>query len=129
MKGELFHFVSYIVQLNAGQLSQLLVNVASVDDEGAFKQLPDCIPSENGLVLTDLGRLQVSFRMPIFYNIFNLQIMIFSMHHFLFYRSSMVFVDLKSNIKGTQSFSLSGATKMLFWFDCCFRSRPLLMQE
>ncbi|KTG42330.1 hypothetical protein cypCar_00043369 [Cyprinus carpio] len=44
--------------LNAGQLSQLMDNVASVDDEGASKQLPDCIPSENGLVLTDLGRLQ-----------------------------------------------------------------------
>uniref|UniRef100_A0A672RH92 Sphingomyelin phosphodiesterase 4 n=1 Tax=Sinocyclocheilus grahami TaxID=75366 RepID=A0A672RH92_SINGR len=45
--------------LNAGQLSQLMVNVASVDDEGASKQLPDCIPSENGFVLTDLGRLQI----------------------------------------------------------------------
>lgn len=130
MKGEQVNFGSYIVQLNAGQLSQLLVNVASVDDEGASKQLPDCIPSENGLVLTDLGRLQVSFRMPIFFNIFILRIiMIFGMHRFLFYRSSMVFADLKSNIKETQSFSLSGATKMLFWFDCCFGSQPLLMQE
>uniref|UniRef100_A0A673JMN6 Sphingomyelin phosphodiesterase 4-like n=1 Tax=Sinocyclocheilus rhinocerous TaxID=307959 RepID=A0A673JMN6_9TELE len=45
--------------LNAGQLSQLIINVASVDDEGASKQLPDCIPSENGLLLTDLGRLQI----------------------------------------------------------------------
>uniref|UniRef100_A0A671R647 Sphingomyelin phosphodiesterase 4 n=1 Tax=Sinocyclocheilus anshuiensis TaxID=1608454 RepID=A0A671R647_9TELE len=45
--------------LNAGQLSQLIGNVASVDDEGASKQLPDCIPSENGLLLTDLGRLQI----------------------------------------------------------------------
>uniref|UniRef100_A0A8C1IIR6 Sphingomyelin phosphodiesterase 4-like n=1 Tax=Cyprinus carpio TaxID=7962 RepID=A0A8C1IIR6_CYPCA len=45
--------------LNAGQLSQLIVNVAAVDDEGASKQLPDCIPSENGLLLTDLGRLQI----------------------------------------------------------------------
>lgn len=44
----------------------MMVNVASVDDEGASKQLPDCIPSENGLVLTDLGRLQVSFIVLIF---------------------------------------------------------------
>ncbi|TRY60824.1 hypothetical protein DNTS_003159 [Danionella cerebrum] len=47
-----------IFRLNAGQLSQLMANVASADDEGASKQLPDCIPSPRGLVLTDLGRLQ-----------------------------------------------------------------------
>ncbi|XP_016365672.1 sphingomyelin phosphodiesterase 4 isoform X2 [Sinocyclocheilus rhinocerous] len=52
-------YLCQIFRLNAGQLSQLLVNVASVDDEGASKQLPDCIPSENGFVLTDLGRLQI----------------------------------------------------------------------
>ncbi|XP_026052130.1 sphingomyelin phosphodiesterase 4 isoform X2 [Carassius auratus] len=52
-------YLCQIFRLNAGQLSQLMVNVASVDDEGASKQLPDCIPSENGLVLTDLGRLQI----------------------------------------------------------------------
>ncbi|CAM4667295.1 unnamed protein product [Leuciscus chuanchicus] len=52
-------YLCQIFRLNAGQLSQLIVNVASVDNEGASKQLPDCIPSENGLVLTDLGRLQI----------------------------------------------------------------------
>ncbi|XP_050948519.1 sphingomyelin phosphodiesterase 4 isoform X1 [Labeo rohita] len=52
-------YLCQIFRLNAGQVSQLLVNVASLDDEGASKQLPDCIPSENGLVLTDLGRLQI----------------------------------------------------------------------
>ncbi|KAF4098677.1 sphingomyelin phosphodiesterase 4 isoform X2 [Onychostoma macrolepis] len=52
-------YLCQIFRLNAGQLSQMMVNVASVDDEGASKQLPDCIPSENGLVLTDLGRLQI----------------------------------------------------------------------
>ncbi|XP_052444379.1 sphingomyelin phosphodiesterase 4 isoform X2 [Carassius gibelio] len=52
-------YLCQIFRLNAGQLSQLMVNVASVDDVGASKQLPDCIPSENGLVLTDLGRLQI----------------------------------------------------------------------
>uniref|UniRef100_A0A8C2HTJ4 Sphingomyelin phosphodiesterase 4 n=1 Tax=Cyprinus carpio TaxID=7962 RepID=A0A8C2HTJ4_CYPCA len=51
-------YLCQIFRLNAGQLSQLIVNVAAVDDEGASKQLPDCIPSENGLLLTDLGRLQ-----------------------------------------------------------------------
>ncbi|XP_016386782.1 sphingomyelin phosphodiesterase 4-like isoform X5 [Sinocyclocheilus rhinocerous] len=52
-------YLCQIFRLNAGQLSQLIINVASVDDEGASKQLPDCIPSENGLLLTDLGRLQI----------------------------------------------------------------------
>ncbi|XP_016337269.1 sphingomyelin phosphodiesterase 4 isoform X4 [Sinocyclocheilus anshuiensis] len=52
-------YLCQIFRLNAGQLSQLIGNVASVDDEGASKQLPDCIPSENGLLLTDLGRLQI----------------------------------------------------------------------
>ncbi|XP_052393309.1 sphingomyelin phosphodiesterase 4 isoform X2 [Carassius gibelio] len=52
-------YLCQIFRLNAGQLSQMMVNVASVDDEGASKQLPDCIPSENGLLLTDLGRLQI----------------------------------------------------------------------
>uniref|UniRef100_A0A8C2HSA8 Sphingomyelin phosphodiesterase 4 n=1 Tax=Cyprinus carpio TaxID=7962 RepID=A0A8C2HSA8_CYPCA len=52
-------YLCQIFRLNAGQLSQLIVNVAAVDDEGASKQLPDCIPSENGLLLTDLGRLQI----------------------------------------------------------------------
>ncbi|KAL1253107.1 hypothetical protein QQF64_017800 [Cirrhinus molitorella] len=52
-------YLCQIFRLNTGQLSQLMVNVASVDDEGASKQLPDCIASENGLILTDLGRLQI----------------------------------------------------------------------
>ncbi|XP_039543935.1 sphingomyelin phosphodiesterase 4 isoform X2 [Pimephales promelas] len=52
-------YLCQVFRLNAGQLSQLIVNVASVDNEEASKQLPDCIPSENGLVLTDLGRLQI----------------------------------------------------------------------
>ncbi|XP_051536494.1 sphingomyelin phosphodiesterase 4-like isoform X2 [Myxocyprinus asiaticus] len=52
-------YLCQIFRLNAGQLSQLMANVASVDDNGGSKQLPDCMPSENGLVLTDLGRLQI----------------------------------------------------------------------
>ncbi|XP_051533487.1 sphingomyelin phosphodiesterase 4 isoform X2 [Myxocyprinus asiaticus] len=52
-------YLCQIFRLNTGQLSQLIVNVASEEDNGGSKQLPDCIPSENGLVLTDLGRLQI----------------------------------------------------------------------
>lgn len=36
-----------------------MANVTSTDDDGESKQLPDCIQSENGPVLTDLGRMQV----------------------------------------------------------------------
>lgn len=49
----------YPLQLNSGQLTQLMENMTSTDDDGESKQLPDCIQSENGLVLTDLGRMQV----------------------------------------------------------------------
>ncbi|XP_051955313.1 LOW QUALITY PROTEIN: sphingomyelin phosphodiesterase 4-like [Xyrauchen texanus] len=52
-------YLCQIFRLNAGQLAQLMANVASVDDNGGSKQLPDSMPSENGLVLTDLGRLQI----------------------------------------------------------------------
>lgn len=52
-------YLCQIFRLNAGQLSRLMVNVALAEDNGGSKQLPDCIPSENGLVLTDLGRLQI----------------------------------------------------------------------
>lgn len=36
-----------------------MVNVTSAVDDSESKQLPDCIPSDNGPVLTDLGRMQV----------------------------------------------------------------------
>ncbi|KAA0719960.1 Sphingomyelin phosphodiesterase 4 [Triplophysa tibetana] len=52
-------YLCQIFRLNAGQLSQLMVNVASTENDGGSKQLPDCIPSENGLVLTERGRLQI----------------------------------------------------------------------
>ncbi|KAK3555338.1 hypothetical protein QTP86_014930 [Hemibagrus guttatus] len=45
--------------LNSGQLAQLMVNVSSTVDDSESKQLPDCIQSENGPVLTDLGRMQI----------------------------------------------------------------------
>ncbi|XP_066502083.1 sphingomyelin phosphodiesterase 4 isoform X2 [Hoplias malabaricus] len=52
-------YLCQIFRLNAGQLSQLMANLASTEDDGGSKQLPDCVQSENGLVLTDLGRMQI----------------------------------------------------------------------
>ncbi|XP_038152638.1 sphingomyelin phosphodiesterase 4 isoform X3 [Cyprinodon tularosa] len=48
-----------IFKLNQGQLAQLLSNLSSSQDDGHSRQLPDCIQGENGLVLTDLGRMQI----------------------------------------------------------------------
>ncbi|XP_036385153.1 sphingomyelin phosphodiesterase 4 isoform X2 [Megalops cyprinoides] len=53
-------YLCQIFRLNAGQVSQLLANMASAEDDmGGSRQLPDCIRGENGLVLTDLGRIQI----------------------------------------------------------------------
>ncbi|KAM8756186.1 sphingomyelin phosphodiesterase 4 isoform 4-T4 [Acanthopagrus schlegelii] len=48
-----------IFKLNQGQLTQLISNLGSSQDDGNSKQLPDCIQGENGLILTDLGRRQI----------------------------------------------------------------------
>uniref|UniRef100_A0A671WAE7 Sphingomyelin phosphodiesterase 4 n=1 Tax=Sparus aurata TaxID=8175 RepID=A0A671WAE7_SPAAU len=48
-----------IFKLNQGQLSQLISNLGSSQDDGNSKQLPDCIQGDNGLILTDLGRRQI----------------------------------------------------------------------
>ncbi|TMS01411.1 Sphingomyelin phosphodiesterase 4, partial [Larimichthys crocea] len=45
--------------MNQGQLTQLISNLGSSQDDGNCKQLPDCIQGENGLILTDLGRRQI----------------------------------------------------------------------
>uniref|UniRef100_A0A674BTH0 Sphingomyelin phosphodiesterase 4 n=1 Tax=Salmo trutta TaxID=8032 RepID=A0A674BTH0_SALTR len=45
--------------LNAGQLSQLMATLGSGQDDGNSKQLPDSVQGEKGLILTDLGRMQV----------------------------------------------------------------------
>ncbi|KAG9353940.1 hypothetical protein JZ751_012064 [Albula glossodonta] len=53
-------FLCQIFRLNAAQVSQLMANLASAQDElGGAKQLPDCVQGENGPVLTDLGRMQI----------------------------------------------------------------------
>ncbi|XP_074530345.1 sphingomyelin phosphodiesterase 4 isoform X2 [Halichoeres trimaculatus] len=48
-----------IFKLNQGQLTQLIANLGSSQDDGNSRQLPDCIQGENGLILTDLGRRQI----------------------------------------------------------------------
>ncbi|XP_055364884.1 sphingomyelin phosphodiesterase 4 isoform X2 [Betta splendens] len=48
-----------IFKLNQGQLTQLISNLCSAQDDGNCKQLPDCVQGENGLILTDLGRRQI----------------------------------------------------------------------
>ncbi|XP_067442303.1 sphingomyelin phosphodiesterase 4 isoform X2 [Thunnus thynnus] len=48
-----------IFKLNQVQLTQLISNLSSSQDDGNYKQLPDCIQGENGLILTDLGRRQI----------------------------------------------------------------------
>ncbi|XP_060791970.1 sphingomyelin phosphodiesterase 4 isoform X3 [Neoarius graeffei] len=52
-------YLCLIFRLSSGQLTQLMANVTLTDDDGESKQLPDCIQSENGPVLTDLGRMQI----------------------------------------------------------------------
>ncbi|XP_012672195.2 sphingomyelin phosphodiesterase 4 isoform X2 [Clupea harengus] len=48
-----------IFRLNAGQLSQVMANMASAEDDMGSKQMPDCIVGESGPMLTDLGRMQI----------------------------------------------------------------------
>uniref|UniRef100_A0A665TPZ4 Sphingomyelin phosphodiesterase 4 n=1 Tax=Echeneis naucrates TaxID=173247 RepID=A0A665TPZ4_ECHNA len=52
-----------IFKLTQGQLTQLISNLGSSQDDGNCKQLPDCIQGENGLILTDLGRRQFGVHM------------------------------------------------------------------
>lgn len=52
-------FLCQIFKLNQGQLTQLITNMASSEDDANSKHLPDCIQGENGLILTDLGRSQI----------------------------------------------------------------------
>ncbi|KAJ8379934.1 hypothetical protein SKAU_G00007120 [Synaphobranchus kaupii] len=52
-------YLCQIFRLNAGQVSQLMGNMAAAESEVGSKQLPDCIQGQNGPILTDLGRMQI----------------------------------------------------------------------
>ncbi|XP_053135759.1 sphingomyelin phosphodiesterase 4 isoform X2 [Hemicordylus capensis] len=52
-------YLCQIFRLNEAQLSHLMLNWRSAQDENGKKQLPDCIQSEDGLILTPLGRYQI----------------------------------------------------------------------
>uniref|UniRef100_A0A8C2TD79 Sphingomyelin phosphodiesterase 4 n=1 Tax=Coturnix japonica TaxID=93934 RepID=A0A8C2TD79_COTJA len=45
--------------LSEAQLNQMMMKCGTAQDENGKKQLPDCIESENGLILTPLGRYQM----------------------------------------------------------------------
>uniref|UniRef100_A0A803V8W3 Sphingomyelin phosphodiesterase 4 n=1 Tax=Ficedula albicollis TaxID=59894 RepID=A0A803V8W3_FICAL len=45
--------------LSEAQLTQMMMKCGTAQDENGKKQLPDCIASENGLILTPLGRYQI----------------------------------------------------------------------
>ncbi|XP_058487373.1 sphingomyelin phosphodiesterase 4 isoform X1 [Solea solea] len=49
----------FVFKLNQGQVTQLISNLGSSQDDGNCRQLPDCIQGENGLILTELGRRQI----------------------------------------------------------------------
>uniref|UniRef100_A0A6Q2Y8X6 Sphingomyelin phosphodiesterase 4 n=1 Tax=Esox lucius TaxID=8010 RepID=A0A6Q2Y8X6_ESOLU len=56
-------YLCQIFRLNTGQLSQLMATLGSGQDDGNSRQLPDCIQGDNGLILTDLGRMQFGGQM------------------------------------------------------------------
>uniref|UniRef100_A0A669PG81 Sphingomyelin phosphodiesterase 4 n=1 Tax=Phasianus colchicus TaxID=9054 RepID=A0A669PG81_PHACC len=52
-------YLCQIFKLNEAQLTQMMMKCGTAQDENGKKQLPDCIESENGLILTPLGRYQM----------------------------------------------------------------------
>ncbi|KAM6052286.1 sphingomyelin phosphodiesterase 4 isoform 2-T2 [Chlamydotis macqueenii] len=52
-------YLCQIFKLNEAQLTQMMMKCGTAQDENGKKQLPDCIESENGLILTPLGRYQI----------------------------------------------------------------------
>ncbi|KAJ3602943.1 hypothetical protein NHX12_030687 [Muraenolepis orangiensis] len=48
-----------IFKLNPGQLSQIIANLGLSQDDVNYNQLPDCVQGDGGLLLTDLGRMQI----------------------------------------------------------------------
>uniref|UniRef100_A0A8C0IMC0 Sphingomyelin phosphodiesterase 4 n=1 Tax=Chelonoidis abingdonii TaxID=106734 RepID=A0A8C0IMC0_CHEAB len=51
-------YLCQIFRLNEAQLTQMIMNCGAAQDENGKKKLPDCIESEDGLILTPLGRYQ-----------------------------------------------------------------------
>ncbi|XP_065707788.1 sphingomyelin phosphodiesterase 4 isoform X2 [Patagioenas fasciata] len=52
-------YLCQIFKLNEAQLTQMMMKCGTAQDENGKNQLPDCIESEDGLVLTPLGRYQI----------------------------------------------------------------------
>ncbi|XP_074062714.1 sphingomyelin phosphodiesterase 4 isoform X2 [Macrotis lagotis] len=52
-------YLCQIFRLSEAQLTQLLMSVGMAPNENGKKQLPDCVMSDEGLVLTPLGRYQI----------------------------------------------------------------------
>uniref|UniRef100_A0A669PZ20 Sphingomyelin phosphodiesterase 4 n=1 Tax=Phasianus colchicus TaxID=9054 RepID=A0A669PZ20_PHACC len=58
-------YLCQIFKLNEAQLTQMMMKCGTAQDENGKKQLPDCIESENGLILTPLGRYQFAEQMNV----------------------------------------------------------------
>ncbi|XP_061866017.1 sphingomyelin phosphodiesterase 4 isoform X2 [Colius striatus] len=52
-------YLCQIFKLNEAQLTQMMMKCRTAQDENGKKQLPDSIESEDGLILTPLGRYQI----------------------------------------------------------------------
>ncbi|XP_019394685.1 PREDICTED: sphingomyelin phosphodiesterase 4 isoform X1 [Crocodylus porosus] len=52
-------YLCEIFRLSEAQLTQMMMNCGTTQDENGKKQLPDSIESEDGLILTPLGRYQI----------------------------------------------------------------------
>ncbi|XP_040460179.1 sphingomyelin phosphodiesterase 4 isoform X2 [Falco naumanni] len=52
-------YLCQIFKLNEAQLTQMMMNCGTAQDENGKKQPPDCIESEDGLILTPLGKYQI----------------------------------------------------------------------
>ncbi|XP_065595033.1 sphingomyelin phosphodiesterase 4 isoform X1 [Cyrtonyx montezumae] len=52
-------YLCQIFKLNEAQLTQMMMKCGTAQDENGKKQLPDCTESEDGLILTPLGRYQM----------------------------------------------------------------------
>ncbi|XP_062487359.1 sphingomyelin phosphodiesterase 4 isoform X2 [Pezoporus occidentalis] len=52
-------YLCQIFKLSGAQLTQMMKNCEMAQDKNGKNQLPDCIESEDGLILTPLGRYQI----------------------------------------------------------------------